>query len=122
MVVNPDQAYSWEISSQVGGFGLSDHSLVMNFYDNDSVGQRDYLNSTYVVLPTAPHVLNFDLAYAPYEDRQDILKVKVSTNGGDSWKEVYVKKGIALATALATEERFVPASNEWKRETVNLNP
>ena len=120
-VLNPDSAYGWDITDGVGGFGNSNHALVMNFFDNDSIGQTDFLISQNIQLPTSSQVLRFDLAYALYQEREDQLIIKVSDNGGQSWKVIYTKKGAALATALPTEDRFVPTSEQWHRETVDLS-
>ena len=120
-VLNPDASYGWDIADEVGGFGNSDHALVMDFFDNDSIGQTDFLISQNIQLPTSSQVLSFDLAYALYQDREDQLDVKVSNDGGQRWEIVYTKKGAALATTLPTEDRFVPTSEQWRRETVDLS-
>ena len=120
-ILNPDSSYSWGITSDVGGFGNSKHALMMNFFDNDSIGQTDFLISQNIQLPTSSQVLSFDLAYALYKEREDQLLAKVSNNGGQSWEVVYTKKGAALATTSPTEERFLPTSEQWRRETVDLS-
>jgi len=70
--------------------------------------------------------LSFDLAYSGYKYgtatyRDDVLKVEVSANNGQTWQTLYNKTGAALQTVAAINGQFIPTTSQWRRETVDLS-
>ena len=69
--------------------------------------------------------LTFDLAYALYSavDFSDTLQLLISTDCGFTWNVAYHKFDDALTTVPnITEDFFIPTAQEWREETVDLNP
>jgi PKD repeat protein len=70
-------------------------------------------------------VLKFKIAYRERigaTGRIDRLRVLVSTNCGQSWQLRYAKSGVALANNnQPAPVNFIPGSNDWREETINLN-
>jgi hypothetical protein len=68
--------------------------------------------------------LRFDVAYKLADNTNtynDTLKVKLTTNCGTSWTNIYAKGGSTLATAGGTGyPLFTPLSNEWRRDTIDI--
>ncbi len=105
-----------------GGFGLSDTSIMADFYNLASA--KSYLASKQINFSSAvsPLTLEFNVAYAEYNATyHDTLNVSVSTDCGTTWTNVYSKTGSVLATAPALTGIFTPAATEWRAETVNLD-
>ncbi len=83
--------------------------------------------------------LTFDVAYAYYSIdgtdcnnaggtaaqqlpcSYDTLLVRVSTDCGASWTEVYRKQKDLLATAPATQTAFAPTATQWRNEQILLD-
>ncbi len=90
----------------------------------DISGQRDYLITPRIDFSTANTNagLSFRVAYAQYDaSTVDALTVRISTDCGDNWTQIYHKSGSALATAPNTQGVFVPSGNgEWRTESVSL--
>ncbi|MBA3706994.1 MAG: T9SS type A sorting domain-containing protein, partial [Bacteroidetes bacterium] len=113
----------WQASNTVGGYGASNESTFYDNYNFAELGRRDAVitqnfNLTGVINPK----LYFDVAYARYDNvNYDSLAVGVSTNCGQSFSIVYVKSGTVLATAPDNSGYFIPAANQWRTDTINLN-
>mgnify|MGYP003376565693 FL=1 len=52
----------------------------------------------------------------------DELRVAGSSNCGKSWNYRYTKSGATLATAGIVSSSFTPNVNQWRQESINLNP
>lgn len=50
------------------------------------------------------------------------LSVSISTDCQQTWTTIYSKFGSTLLTTTNTASPFIPASNEWRQETVSLSP
>jgi len=109
------QGVNWE----VGGYGQSAKSLLVDFYNMPS-GAQASLISPKVIGVTASHKLYFNHAYASYSGEADGLRVLVSSNCGSSWTSVFDKSGAALATAPNTMGLFVPQASQWYPNTISL--
>ncbi len=126
-VENPDADLTWERTTTAGGFGASNASIKMSFFDYQTDGAVDYLVLPYTDFSTqlAPLNLKFDVAYARYSNTNfDSLKVKISTDCGGSWTNLYAKGNTTLSTnggANVTNNNFVPTSTQWRTETINLD-
>jgi len=107
-----------------GGFGASSKSLKADFLNVQSGSASLISTQLNMSALTPPLTLNFAVAYAPYDNSgqyPDSLKVKVSPDCGLTWQVVYAKTGSVLATAAALSTGpFVPTSQQWRREYVNL--
>ncbi|MBW2258415.1 MAG: trypsin-like peptidase domain-containing protein, partial [Deltaproteobacteria bacterium] len=122
---NPDGWYTWERTTQVGGFGASSSSAFVNNYDEDFGGESDLL-----ILPAlnfssllSPVTVEFAVAYARYDRRLwDALAVQVSTDCGQTWTEEFYKENRELSTTGQNEsDYFVPTASQWRTETVDLD-
>jgi hypothetical protein len=119
---NEDGGGQWSLESSIGGFGNSTQCALFDNYGIDSQGSNDDLSFGLNTLNMSELNLSFDVAYAPWGGSySDSLKVLISTDCGVSYNEVYFKGGTTLATAPAFTSMFVPASNEWRTENINLN-
>jgi hypothetical protein len=109
-----------------GGFGSSTACLKMDNFSGaeDISGQIDYLISPRINMTSAATgtALKFSVAYAQYNaGSTDQLQVKVSIDCGGSWTSVYDKSGSVLATTSPTTSAFIPASSEWRKDSISLN-
>jgi len=111
----------WSLTTDAGGFGISAQSARSDFYSIYS--GTDYIISPHVDLSNVlqPITLKFDVAYAVYPGYSDTLRVSVSSDCGLTWISVYEKGGYDLATAPENTGLFIPQSDEWVTEVVNLN-
>lgn len=65
--------------------------------------------------------MKFDVAYARYsQDYYDTLAVLVSSDCGQTYQEVYVKGYTDLATSADTAAFYIPGSNQWRTDSVDL--
>ncbi len=119
--VNPDEGVAWNIvtadrngesnfSAQIGQFGLS------------VSGTLDYLISPVLDLTAFTEAaLLFDVSYANRQSVDDILRVLVTTNCGDSFTEVYSKSGGNLAVTTSESSWLPTLDTDWRREFVDLS-
>lgn len=115
-------AVAWKVLNTVGGFSASASSAYLEIYNSPS-GNIDELNTTIYNFQFAatPITLTFDVAYAQYQNENDKLEVRSSTNCGTTWSIQYTKSGSTLSTAPATTALFVPSATQWRTETVDLS-
>lgn len=113
---------TWTKSTTVGKGSTS--SLKYDNYNLNSTGVRDeFRTPKYNFGGLATAKMYFDVAYARYDATySDTLAVKVSTDCGISWNQVYIKGGTTLATAPDySAAAFVPTAAQWRTDTVYLN-
>lgn len=98
-------------------------SAVINNRLSTTAGNIDQLSKTVDLKNIANATLNFDVAYARYNNTLfDQLRVKVVTCAGVS-TTVYSKLGSILATAPDQITAFTPANcSQWRTECVDLSP
>jgi hypothetical protein len=61
------------------------------------------------------------VAYARRNNNlSDSLKIFISTDCGLSWTNIYSKGGASLATAENTNQSFIPADTNWRKEIIGL--
>ena len=121
-VHNPQQDHTWTLSGLVSGRGMGGGSLILNQYDNNLKGALDWVLTPILDFSqeTAP-VLSFDLAYAPWDPRySDTLGVFISTDCGESFRNIYLRGGSELGTTEALNRPFQPMENEWRTEAIDL--
>jgi hypothetical protein len=106
---------TWEL----GGYGQSAKSLLVDFYNMPAGAQANIITPKVGAL-TASHKLYFNHAYASYTGEADGLKVFVSSNCGSTWTNVFDKSGTTLATAPNTTSLFAPQPTQWYPNTISL--
>lgn len=111
--------------ASIGSFGTNNGCMKMdNFNGNENIsGQKDYMMTSRINFTeaTSNTTLTFDVAYAQYANfTNDALMVKVSTDCGNTWKQIYNKSGATLATRPLTTSEFRPTATEWRKESVSL--
>jgi photosystem II stability/assembly factor-like uncharacterized protein len=120
-LVNPDDGQSWELNTEVGGFGLSSQCMIMRGYDYWPGGAEDDIRVGLDMNYIQDGWLTFDVAYAQYAvNYSDSLEVLVSTDCGATYSSLYFKGGDDLATAPDNSSYFVPAANEWRTDSLDL--
>lgn len=120
VLINGGNSPGWTRSTAGnGGVGCAK----MDFYSSPS-GDRDVLQLPEIDTRAITNpVLTFDVSHARYSTSYtDNLKVRVSSNCGLSWVNVYNKSGANLATTANTTSAYIPTSAaQWRTETVNLS-
>jgi PKD repeat protein len=113
----------WQRKTGAGGFGTSTVCAMFDNFTYFAPGEKDEMwtpgfNLTNVVSAR----LRFDVAYARYNQTfSDSLEVKVSSNCGTSWSNIYIKGGSTLATVPDQGNQFVPTAAQWRRDTIDIS-
>lgn len=117
---------TWQRSTAVGAYGITPAGCAKyNFYNNANVGDVDeiYMPAMSFTGLTAP-TLKFDMAYCTYLDGStqlnDKLDVKLSTDCGVTWTNIYSGAGAGMATAPTRTNAYTPAANEWVSKNIDL--
>jgi len=123
-IINPDQNYTWDLANTPEGG--TNTAMKMEFFNyEDHLGELDLLITPAFDLTDAPAaLLKFDVAYARFQSSDDGLKVILLSNCSmdvSSGVVVYDKAGAALATTSSTSSDFVPANDQWRKESVDLS-
>ncbi|MDZ4682841.1 MAG: T9SS type A sorting domain-containing protein [Saprospiraceae bacterium] len=109
----------------VGGYGLSERSLFVNFYQWNPAGAvNDFGTMTYPKLDfsnTTNGYLKFDRSHARYQGSSDRLQILASPDCGATWTIVYNKAAAALATRPDQDAFFLPPTNGWVTDSVSLS-
>ena len=129
IIRNPDEQITWEPVAVPGFAGQDNRALYLNFFDYESVGERDYLYTpTFSTENFSSATLSFRVSYARYLDgdstvREDGLIVGISTDCGATLDTVlYEKFGEDLETQPLQNDPFVPTSRAmWRLETIDLD-
>jgi PKD repeat protein len=131
--VNPTNALlNWEISPATGttwvrntsAAATGSASISVNCAVLDSSEKRDFISPVMDMTTTtqSPIELKFKVAYRYNGNTNDVLKVYISSNCGETWQVRYSKTGAQLATVSNGTGSFVPSSaSDWRTETVNIN-
>ncbi len=109
------------ISGNLGGYGNSANSLYFDFYNTSSGGNMSLMWEKLDLSATSGNSIVFDMAYAQYTSENDRLQIEVSTDCGTTWNSVYNKAGSQLSTRGATTSFYIPGSNDWRTETVDIS-
>ncbi len=142
-----DSAWGWRTTTQDSQFVAEEFEVLKTFpngangsltsiyFDNDgpdNLGKSYSIRTPQVDFTNASSPsLTYNYAYAPFQDTTgantatDTLAVYYSADCGSTWHSLLKKGGLDLSTiggyAYANTYPFVPASNQWKQETVDLN-
>mgnify|MGYP002335665319 CR=1 FL=1 len=114
--------------SAIGGFGESDRSIFVNFYQWNPAGATpDEASLTYQKIDLSNAVtpaLSFDRASASWigdGTSSDRLVVEISTDCAATFTTLWDGQGATLNTAPAYDPFFVPRSGEWATEMIDLS-
>jgi hypothetical protein len=110
----------------VGGYGESDHSIFINFYQWNPAGAvADEGTMTYQKIDLSGEqnaTITFDRAGARYQGSNDRLQVLISTDCGGTYTVVHDIAGAALSTVDGhTETYYAPAANQWESDTIDIS-
>jgi hypothetical protein len=127
-IINPDRSQSWEWASGVAKTGNA--SVVIRNFNYPVIGQRDFLRLPEVNITSGDSAyLSFQIAAAVKSDPSaaydlgDTLQILASTDCGATYTSLYKKWGRSLITRhMATASSFIPNSDEWRKDSVNLTP
>ena len=117
---NPNNSITWEKATTGNN---SSGSAYIRLYNNSSYGDLDNM----IMLPLDMsnqgifYNLTFDVAYTSYPGYSDGLRVEVSNDCGATWSALYEKYGSDLATAPETTSFFIPGTDDWRTDSVNIS-
>ena len=115
-------AGSWSVSNNIGGYSNSSHAALFDNFSIDSQGKNSDLMVNMNLNGTADLFLKFDIAYAQYDQTySDTLSVLISNDCGATFTSLYKKGGQTLSTAPSNQELFVPTSNQWRTDSLNIS-
>lgn len=114
--------------SPIGGFGESDRSIFINFYQWNPAGATpDDASLTYQKIDLTNAItpaLSFDRASASWigdGTSSDRLVVEISTDCASTFTTLWDGQGATLNTAPAYDPFYVPRSGEWATEMIDLS-
>jgi hypothetical protein len=120
-IINPGNDVTWTKTTPGKN---SAHSMFINNFDDNPVGQTDEIRTPKLTLASAdPVVITFDLAHKNYPDAayNDSLQVLVSNDCGATFKIYFNKAGAALATAGSSDQAYInPAASDWQTQKITL--
>ncbi len=124
-IVNFDGGITWE-KANLGKTGV--HSMYINNFEYEQFPSRDDLRLPEFSLPGLDSAfLSFQVAAGVFSalsttgNNWDTLEVLISTDCGKTYTSVYKKWAETLVTRTApSQTAFVPKSNEWRKDSVNL--
>jgi len=119
-LINDDGGNAWGRVTNAGSTGTA--SIRMNNYNNNHINEVDaYVTPSFNFTSVTQPGISFKVAYAQKTSTSDdVLRVYVSTNCGQTWTLRYYKHGSTLVTAPATALNFVPTASQWRNEIINL--
>jgi hypothetical protein len=121
-VVNPDGEVTWEITSTEGN-GFNNFSAYINLYDYQEVGAVDRLVSPTLDFSNVEEAsVFFNVSYALLSEAYaDTLRLKVSSDCGQTYETVYERAGADLALQSTTVAWQPQQTADWRQEFVNLS-
>lgn len=115
---------TWQVSTAAASIGVQ--SMYQTNYGVYYNRTTDDLVSTPIDLSgLGAGWLAYDLAYRRYNSfNQDTLFVQVSTDCGHTWNTEWTGAGNSLATVpgIQVGSPFVPATSQWRRDSIDLSP
>jgi len=107
-------------TSTVGASGQK--CLYVNNYGDNPNGKVELFSPKFDLTNVTGAQLSFKYAYSQKGNSADDLTVFISTNCGQSWSTIYGQVGSGLATTAAPTNTtaFIPMSNQFKTELINI--
>lgn len=127
LVVNRQQLPDAGPNDPVGGFGESERSIRVNFYqwnpaEADAAADGAITYQKIDLSSATNAALTFDRAQAQYTGgSNDGLQVLISTDCAETWTVVGEWFGDDLSTADDSDPYYIPAASDWLTETVDLS-
>ncbi len=110
---------AWERNSLASVTGT--HSVYIQS-DSANMNTSDiFYTESFNLSNIAAPAMNFKLAFSQRNNSTDNLKVFMSTNCGQTWGLRYSKSGNSLQTTIDSSLNFIPASNQWRQESVQIS-
>ncbi|MDN5211139.1 choice-of-anchor J domain-containing protein [Fulvivirgaceae bacterium BMA12] len=121
-VVNPDRDKTWLITPAAGN-GINNNAAYINGYDYETTGEEDWLVSPVLDFGGANEAsLTFKFSYANVNNYNDLLKIRVSRDCGETFDDpIYVKQSVALGVTTSSQPWVPAAEEDWRSEFVNLD-
>ncbi len=121
---NLDGGVTWEVDSLASASG--NYSIKINNLINTNYGSADEIILPYLDLTTADSnkylFMSFDWAYAKADPTfSDDLLVKISTDCGISFNQIFYRTQNGLATAPRQTTPFVPTAAQWSKANISLS-
>lgn len=119
-IINTDVANTW---TRKAPGSKSNFAAFIDNYSKDFTGLSDALKTPAVKVQGADSVIiSFDLAHKNYNGAFDQLKLKVSTDCGNTYSIVFDKSGSELATAGSSDIAYeTPIAEDWKNQRISLD-
>lgn len=125
-IVNQDKLITWQKVTGIAKTGNA--SVLMNNFNYSVTDQVDYLRLPTINLANVDSAfLTFQVAASTYTptstagNNWDTLQVLISQDCGITYTSLYKKWGSTLVTTTVERtDAFVPASNEWRKDSINL--
>lgn len=119
-VKDPDNDGSWSrtnLAAYTGNF-----SALLTTSSSSGGGKDELIGPELNVSGMTNPKISFRVAYRQKSSSDnDLLRVWVSNNCGNSWILRYQKSGSQLATASPGSGSYIPSNLDWRMETVNIN-
>lgn len=119
-----DQLYKW-VSSAHGGYQASNKCAYIDLWDTPSGDRDEMVLQTVDMSAFTAANLSFDIAKAGITNQADELRVRVSTDCGNTWTTVYDKYDYATTNPLQTvtsNNAWSPtAASQWRTDVINMN-
>ncbi len=110
---------SWKRAK--GAAYQGNYAMMVNNTETWSNEVVELYSPSYDVSTVANAEAAFKVAFAKRDSTsKDELKISVSTDCGASWSVRYSKQGTGLATAPFQSAPFIPNTNQWRDEKINL--
>jgi len=122
-LINPNDDITFDQYTGANGPSLGGNKSVrMDFYSYSSSGRSDTLISKVFSDLSSTDSVKFNWAYAQYQNENDRLIVKLSSDGGLTFPHtIFDKAGAQLATAPPRTSVFVPTASQWGTFSYSLD-
>jgi hypothetical protein len=107
------------LNTPLGGNGASSSSFWWDFYGIQNGSAQLVFEEVDFSGALAP-VLNFTYAHAQYQTESDRMIVKISSDCGATWEELFNKAGSDLSTVAANTARFFATANDWEDVSIPI--
>jgi type IX secretion system substrate protein len=117
-VINFDNNLTWEVETA----GNPGPSAGVNHFNNAFVGEENWLVGPILDFSgTSEASMFFDVSYARNGNRNDGLRVLLSTNCGESFDNIlYEKFGSELSVTSSAQSWTPDGAEDWRREFIDL--